>query len=45
MLNDRQAARIIFIIVVMIILVGFLFAGLTGYLIDFTVYLIKNYMF
>lgn len=44
MLNDRQAARIIFITVVMIILVGFLFAGLTGYLIDFTVYLIKNYM-
>lgn len=42
MLNDRQAARIIFIIVVMIILAGFLFAGLTGYLIDFTVYLIKN---
>lgn len=45
MLNDRQAARIIFIIVVLIILADFLFARLTGYLIDFTVYLIKNYMF
>lgn len=45
MLNDRQAARIIFAIVVSIILAGFLFAGLTGYLIDFTVYLVKNYMF
>lgn len=45
MSNDREEARIIFITVVIIILAGFLFAGLTGYLIDFTVYLIKNYMF
>lgn len=44
-MNDRQAVRMIFIVVVMIILAGFLLAGLSGYLIDFTVYFIKKYMF
>lgn len=42
---DKMTSRGFFIIVLILILMGFLTAGISGYVIDFVIYLIKNLMF